>query len=55
MASDTNALLTSLECNPYCGMMGKNNVPVRYSRGLGQGRTGQEDAREAGKTSGGPV
>jgi len=30
-------------------MMGKNNVPVRYSRGLGQGRTGQEDAREAGK------
>jgi len=38
----------------YCGMMGKKNVPVWYSRGLRQGRTGQKDAREAGKTSGGP-
>jgi len=36
-------------------MMGKKNVPVWYSRGLRQGRTGQKDRREAGKTSGGPV
>jgi len=34
---------------------GKKNVPVWYSRGLCQGCTGQKDAREAGKTSGGPV